>query len=148
MQKNPAPDHPHYRVLPIVAAVEKFPQATHVKEWLRNPRYGDYWKAYGVKAKYPQIKAPAYFITGWYDNLVTEGWRNFRGMREQAGSETARRGSEGEADDTSRRGAPVASRVADHPANQGRAPVKLNRRVSLLYVSIGPARRIQSERQR
>jgi len=32
-------------------------------------------------------------LTGWYDNLVHEGWRNFQGLRAQGGSEAARRGT-------------------------------------------------------
>jgi putative CocE/NonD family hydrolase len=33
---------------------------------------------------------PAYLISGWYDNLVHEAWRNFTGLRTQGGSEAAR----------------------------------------------------------
>lgn len=86
-------DHPHYRRLPLLAAVDDFPNVRHVKDWFRHARYDDYWKAYGVKEKYGRIRAPALFLTGWYDNLCHEGWRNFLGFRTQGGSEAVRRGT-------------------------------------------------------
>ncbi len=86
-------DHPHYRRLPLIEAVDDFAGVEHVKDWFRHARYDDYWKAYGIKEKYPRITAPAYFITGWYDNLLHENWRNFTGFRERGGSEAARRGT-------------------------------------------------------
>jgi putative CocE/NonD family hydrolase len=86
-------DHPHYRRLPLLDAVDDFPGVEHVRDWFAHARYDDYWKAYGIKEKYPQITAPAFFITGWYDNLLHENWRNFTGFREQGGSEAARKGT-------------------------------------------------------
>jgi len=86
-------DHPHYRRLPLVDAVDDFPNVQHVKDWFKHAKYDDYWKAYGIKGKYEKIKAPAYFITGWYDNLLHENWRNFSGFRRDGGSEEARRGT-------------------------------------------------------
>ena len=86
-------DHPHYRRLPLIDAVDDFAGVGHVKDWFKHSRYDDYWKAYGIKEKYPKIKAPAYFITGWYDNLLHENWRNFTGFRQQGGSEAARTGT-------------------------------------------------------
>jgi len=86
-------DHPHYRRLPLIDAVDDFPNVQHVKDWFKHSRYDDYWKAYGIKEKYSSITAPGYFITGWYDNLLRENWRNFTGFRQQGGSEAARTGS-------------------------------------------------------
>jgi len=86
-------DHAHYRRLPLLAAVDDFPQVQHVKDWFHHARYDDYWKSYGIKEKYGRIQAPALFMTGWYDNLCHEGWRNFVGFRTQGGSEAARRGT-------------------------------------------------------
>jgi hypothetical protein len=86
-------DHPHYRRLPLLAAVDDFPQVEHVKDWFRHARYDEYWKSYGIREKYGKIQAPALFMTGWYDNLCHEGWRNFLGFRTQGGSEAARTGT-------------------------------------------------------
>ncbi|MCY3778056.1 MAG: CocE/NonD family hydrolase [Candidatus Aminicenantes bacterium] len=88
----PAED-PHSRRLPLMAAVDDFPQVQHVKDWFAHARYDEYWEAYGIKEKYGQIQVPAYFMTGWYDNLVHEGWRNFKGFTEEGGSEAARKGT-------------------------------------------------------
>lgn len=93
LQKIFSPDNPHYRRLPLIAAVDDFPNVQHVKDWFEHCRYDDYWKAYGIKEKYPRIKVPAYFITGWYDNLLHENWRNYLGFRQQGGSQEARAGS-------------------------------------------------------
>jgi putative CocE/NonD family hydrolase len=86
-------DSPHYRRLPLIAAVDDFPNVQHVKDWFKHCRYDDYWKSYGIKEKYPRIKVPAYFVTGWYDNLCHEGWRNFVGFRDQGGSAECRMGT-------------------------------------------------------
>jgi putative CocE/NonD family hydrolase len=89
------PFGPHYLQLPLMSAADKIdnPQAQRIKTWMRHARYDDYWKSYGVKEKYPKIESPAYFASGWYDNLVHENWRNFQGWRQQAGSEEARKGT-------------------------------------------------------
>ncbi len=87
------PADPFYRQLPLISVVDKHPNVEHVKDWIRHARYDDYWKSYGIKDKYGKIKVPAYFVTGWYDNLVHEGFRNFKGFREQGGSPEARRGT-------------------------------------------------------
>ena len=92
-QKILPSEDPHYRRLPLIAAVDEFPQVEHVKDWFAHAKYDEYWQAYGIKEKYGQIQVPAYFMTGWYDNLVHEGWRNFKGFTEEGGSEAARKGT-------------------------------------------------------
>jgi len=89
------PFGPHYYQLPLMSAADKVdnPQAQRIKTWLRHARYDDYWKSYGIKDKYDRIKAPAYLISGWYDNLVHETWRNFLGLRRHGGSKEAREGT-------------------------------------------------------
>jgi len=86
-------DDPHYRRLPLLAALDDFAGVEQVRAWFEHARYDDYWKSYGVKEKYPQIKVPALFLTGWYDNLCHETWRNFQGFRTQGGSVEARQGT-------------------------------------------------------
>jgi len=86
-------DHPHYRRLPLLAAVEHFPNVEHVRDWFKHCKYDDYWKSYGIREKYPKIQVPALFLTGWYDNLCHETWRNFAGFRLQGGSEQCRQGT-------------------------------------------------------
>jgi len=88
-----SPSDPHYRQLPILDTVDKYPDVQYVKDWIRHSQYDEYWKSYGVKEKYGRIKVPAYFMTGWYDNLLHESFRNFDGFRRQGGSREAREGT-------------------------------------------------------
>ena len=89
------PVGPHYLQLPLMSAADKADnaQAQRIKTWMKHCKYDDYWKSYGVKGKYHQVQVPAYFATGWYDNLVHDNWRNFKGFREEGGSEAARKGT-------------------------------------------------------
>ncbi len=89
------PIGPHYLQLPLMSAADRAdnPQAQRIKTWMKHARYDDYWKSYGVKEKYHNIQVPAYFGTGWYDNLLHETWRNFQGFRERGGSAACRKGT-------------------------------------------------------
>lgn len=89
------PIGPHYLQLPLMSAADHadHPQAQRIKTWFEHARYDDYWKSYGVKEKYDQIQVPAWFVSGWYDNLVHENWRNYCGFREQGGSALCRQGT-------------------------------------------------------
>lgn len=86
-------DSPHLKRLPLLKVVDEFPDAGYVRDWFAHAKYDDYWKTYGVAGKYHQIKTPAYFVTGWYDNLVRENFRNFQGFRHEGGSKEAREGT-------------------------------------------------------
>ena len=85
-------DDPHFLQLPLVAAADRVPhpQAQRIKKWLAHARYDEQWKSFGVKDKYQQIQTPAYFVTGWYDNLVHETCRNFYGFRHEGGTPDVR----------------------------------------------------------
>lgn len=85
----------HFLQLPLMSAADKVPhpQAQRIKKWLQHARYDEHWKSFGVRDKYDRIQAPAYFSTGWYDNLVHENFRNFTGFRQQGGNEAVRRGT-------------------------------------------------------
>ena len=85
---------PHFRRLPLLDLVDEFPEAApHVRRWFEHERLDDYWKSHGILGKYDKIRAPAYLVTGWYDNLVHENWKNFGGLRKHGGSEAARKGT-------------------------------------------------------
>jgi len=82
-----------FRRLPLISALDPIADVPWVKDWIRHDEYSAYWASYGLKGKYQQIQAPAYFVTGWYDNLVHETWHNFVSFREQGGSAEARHGT-------------------------------------------------------
>ncbi len=82
-----------FRRLPLYTALDDIAKVPHVKEWIQHPKYDDYWKSYGIKEKYGAINVPAYFVTGWYDNLVHETFRNAIGFWEHGGSAEARKGT-------------------------------------------------------
>ncbi|MCI0622624.1 MAG: CocE/NonD family hydrolase [Acidobacteria bacterium] len=91
---NPLLDwNKYFGRLPLINALDDLAELPWLKTWIQHPTYDDYWKSYGIKEKYHLISAPAYFITGWYDNLVNENWKNLAGFREKAGSEKAKKGS-------------------------------------------------------
>lgn len=79
--------------LPLITALDFISDVPWVKDWIRHDRFSEYWDSYGIKDKYRDIQAPAYFVTGWYDNLVHQTWINFQGFRKEGGSEAARRGT-------------------------------------------------------
>ncbi len=68
--------------------------AAYYDEWLARPAYDDYWGALDVETKYPRIQVPALITGGWYDVFQEGTVRNFLGMREEAGSEAARSGTQ------------------------------------------------------
>jgi len=85
-------DDPHFLQLPLQSAADRVahPQAQRIKKWLAHARYDEQWKSVSVKEKYPQIRTPAYFVSGWYDNLIHENFRNFAGFREAGGTPAVR----------------------------------------------------------
>ena len=67
--------------------------AAYFDEWVARPRYDDYWATLDLETKYPQVQVPALVTGGWYDIFQTGTVRNFQGMREMGGSDTARAGT-------------------------------------------------------
>lgn len=86
-------DDPFFRRLPLLSVADEFPDAVWVRDWFAHPKFDDYWKGYGVYGKYDKVRVPGFFVTGWYDNLVHEGFKNFKGFREQAATKEAREGT-------------------------------------------------------
>lgn len=73
-----------YRRLPLLTALDDIGDRPFYREVIRHPNFDDFWQSYSMKGKYGPIKAPAYFITGWYDNLLHEGFKCFTGWSQQA----------------------------------------------------------------
>jgi putative CocE/NonD family hydrolase len=66
--------------------------APYFLDWLAHPSYDDYWKQWAIDENYPQITVPALTMTAWYDIFQGGSLRNYMGLRDHAGSETAKNG--------------------------------------------------------
>jgi len=66
--------------------------APYFYDWIRHPTNDAYWKQWSIRRRYDRIKVPALNFDGWYDVFNNGAIENFTGMREQGGSEAARRG--------------------------------------------------------
>ena len=82
---------PVYTRLPVCNALDDIGQSAPLKEFLSHPTFDEYWKSYSMKGRYEDINVPAYFITGWYDNLVHEQFKVFRAWTSEPKREDARR---------------------------------------------------------
>ena len=80
-----------YRRLPLVSALDDLADRPFYRDIVRHETFGDFWQSYSMKGRYGDVEAPALVVTGWYDNLVHEGFKVFGGLRTGARTEEARR---------------------------------------------------------
>ena len=80
-----------YRRLPLVSALDDIADIPWYRDIISHYTYDDFWKRYGLRDKYDQVDTPSYFITGWYDALAHEGFKQYMGWKAQARSEGTRR---------------------------------------------------------
>lgn len=73
-----------YRRLPLISALDDLADRPFYREMVRHPNFDDFWKTYSMKGKYEEVDVPAYFITGWYDNLMHEVFKCFHGWTHRA----------------------------------------------------------------
>ena len=66
--------------------------APYFLDWLDHPSDDDYWKAVSIEDHFSAITVPALHIAAWYDIFLGGSLRNYLGIKEQGGSEEARRG--------------------------------------------------------
>lgn len=79
-----------YRRLPLVSALDDIADRPFYREVIRHANFDEFWKAYSMKGHYAEIEAPAYFITGWYDNLLHEVFKCYTSWKSQARTPEAR----------------------------------------------------------
>lgn len=78
---------------PLITVREGPPNVgTYYGDWLKHPTYDDYWKSISFERAYAKIKVPVFHWPAWYDVFLVGSLRNYVGLREQAGSEAARKG--------------------------------------------------------
>ncbi len=61
-------------------------------DWLEHSQYDDYWKQWAIDADYSRIKVPVYQMGGWYDLFLYGTLANYAGIKEHAGTGSARNG--------------------------------------------------------
>jgi uncharacterized protein len=66
--------------------------APYYLDWLAHPAYDDYWRAWSIQEHYADITVPMLSIAAWYDIFQGGSLQNYVGLKNQAGSEAARRG--------------------------------------------------------
>ena len=79
------------RRLPLISALDDIADIPFYRQAIEHYTFDDFWKAYSVRDRYGDIDAPAFIMTGWYDNLLHEGFKLFRGWSQEARSPEARR---------------------------------------------------------
>ena len=81
-----------YRRLPLddLGGLEQV--LPYYREWLAHPARDAWWRETAPNERYGAIEVPALHVGGWYDIFVAGTVENFARLREEAGTEPARRG--------------------------------------------------------
>jgi hypothetical protein len=80
------------RAYPILQVPDTEDLAPYFADWLAHPNYDEYWKELSIEDHYGQIQVPVYGIGAWYDIFLGGTLRNFVRLKNEAGSDAARRG--------------------------------------------------------
>jgi putative CocE/NonD family hydrolase len=90
-QVLPLTDFPVFNLKPDASGTQLTHElAPYFLDWLAHPTYDSYWKSWSIEENYRNIQVPALTIAAWYDIFQGGSLRNFIGLKEHAGSETAR----------------------------------------------------------
>jgi uncharacterized protein len=79
------------RRLPLHDVWGEIADSPYVRGVVANEAYRGFWSGYSLRHRYDRVEVPSYFMTGWYDSLLNETLRVFRGWRLHARSAEARR---------------------------------------------------------
>ena len=79
-----------WKRLPLLTLMDDIVDRPFYRKVIEHYTFDDFWKSYSLKGKYKDVKAPAYNLTGWYDNLLHEGFKQFRGWSQEGGSPEVR----------------------------------------------------------
>jgi putative CocE/NonD family hydrolase len=80
-----------WKRLPLHSVWDDIVDSPYARDVVANESYGAFWSRYSLRHRYDRADVPAYFMTGWYDSLLNETLRVFRGWRTKARSAEARR---------------------------------------------------------
>ena len=80
-----------WRRLPLESALDDIVDLPFYRDAVRHATYDEFWSGYGLRGRYGEVETPAYFITGWYDNLLHEAFKLHTGWRTQSRTDESRR---------------------------------------------------------
>jgi uncharacterized protein len=63
----------------------------HWRDWVKHQSYDDYWRAMSVEENFENVKVAVHTQGGWFDLLLNGTLNGYVGVRNQSGSEAARR---------------------------------------------------------
>jgi putative CocE/NonD family hydrolase len=83
-----------YGYLPLndIPIMRKAKAAHYYFDWLSHYACDDYWQSIAINDKYHLVEVPAYHVGGWYDIFLHGTLENFTRLREEGGTENARKG--------------------------------------------------------
>src|SRR5712664_1219042 len=77
---------------PVLEAPPTADLAPYFADWLAHPNYDEYWKQWSIEDHYAQIQVPVFSLGAWYDIFLGGTLRNYVRLKQEAGTEEARRG--------------------------------------------------------
>ena len=66
---------------------------SHYRDWLNHETYDAYWKAISDEENFSKMKVPVYTLGGWFDIFLTGTINGYVGMKNNAATESARKGT-------------------------------------------------------
>ena len=86
-----------YSNLPLISALDQqaggsgeTARIEFYRDMIRHSVYDYFWSSYSLKDRYPEVSAPVYSISGWYDALLHEHFKTFLGWTQQSQSSSCR----------------------------------------------------------
>lgn len=76
--------------LPVSTAVSEIVEIPFQRKVFEHHTYDEFWKPSSLRGKYEEVEVPAFFVTGWYDNLLRESLRLFNGWTKEGRTSLAR----------------------------------------------------------
>ena len=80
-----------YRRLPLVSALDDIVDLPFYRNVITHSTFDDFWKSYSMRYRYEDVETPALIVSGWYDNLVHEAFKLYKGWTTRSRSEETRR---------------------------------------------------------
>jgi uncharacterized protein len=80
-----------WKRLPLASVWDDIGDCPYFRDVVGHEAYDDFWSRYSLRQRYAEADVPAYFMTGWYDSLLNETLKIFRGWKTQGRSPDSRR---------------------------------------------------------